>query len=43
MGVLKEHGGIFYVNIVAKLISFGANEINVFLRSVQWCYLPNVK
>jgi hypothetical protein len=30
MGVLKEHDGLFYVNIAAKLISFGANEINVF-------------
>jgi len=30
MGVLKEHGGIFYVNIATKFISFGANEINVF-------------
>jgi len=30
MGVLKEHGGLFYANIVAKLISFGVNEMNVF-------------
>jgi len=30
MGVLKEHGCIFYEDIVAKLISFGANEINFF-------------
>jgi hypothetical protein len=30
MGVLKEHGGFFYVVIAAKLISFGANGVNVF-------------
>jgi hypothetical protein len=30
MGVLKEHGGLFYANITAKLISFGVNEMNVF-------------
>jgi hypothetical protein len=30
MGVWKEHGGFFYANIVAKLNSFGANEMNVF-------------
>jgi hypothetical protein len=26
MGALKEHGDLFNVNIVAKLISFGAED-----------------
>jgi hypothetical protein len=30
MGVLKEHGGLFDADIATKLISFGANEMNVF-------------
>ncbi len=30
MGALKEHGGLFDINVVIKLISFGANEVNVF-------------
>jgi hypothetical protein len=30
MGVLKEHGGLFYAYIVAKLISFGVDGVNVF-------------
>jgi len=30
MGALKEHGGLFYANIVAKLISFWAYGVNVF-------------
>jgi len=29
MGALKEHGGIFYANIVAKLISFGVDGVIV--------------
>ncbi len=30
MGALKEHGGIFNANIVAKLISFGVDGVIVF-------------
>ncbi len=30
MDALKENGGLFYTNIVAKLMSFGANDVNVF-------------
>jgi hypothetical protein len=30
MDALKEHGGFFYTNVVAKLMSFGANGVNVF-------------
>jgi len=30
MGVLKEHGGLFYANVVVKLISFGADGMNGF-------------
>jgi hypothetical protein len=29
MGVLKEHGGRFNANIVAKLISFGVDGVIV--------------
>jgi hypothetical protein len=30
MGALKEHGGLFDINVATKLISFGADEVNVF-------------
>jgi hypothetical protein len=30
MGALKEHGRLFNANIVAKLISFGVDEMIVF-------------
>jgi hypothetical protein len=30
MDALKEHGGLFNTNVVAKLMSFGANGVNVF-------------
>ncbi len=30
MGVLKKHGGFFSAHIAGKLISFGANGVNVF-------------
>jgi hypothetical protein len=30
MGAFKEHGGFFYVDFVAKLISFGVDGVNVF-------------
>jgi hypothetical protein len=30
MGALKEHGGLFNANIVAKLISFGVDGMIVF-------------
>jgi hypothetical protein len=30
MGVLKEHGGLFDTYVVVKLISFGADGMNVF-------------
>ncbi len=30
MGALKKHGGFSNVDIVTKLISFGANGVNVF-------------
>jgi hypothetical protein len=32
MGVLKEHGGLFDVDIVTKLISFGVDGVNFFRR-----------
>jgi hypothetical protein len=30
MDALKKHAGVFYTNVVAKLLSFGANGVNVF-------------
>jgi len=30
VGALKEHGGLFDINVATKLISFGADEVNVF-------------
>jgi hypothetical protein len=30
MNALKEHGGLFYTNVVVKLMSFRANGVNVF-------------
>jgi hypothetical protein len=30
MGALKKHGGFSNVDIATKLISFGANGVNVF-------------
>ncbi len=30
MNALKEHGGFLNTNVVVKLMSFGANGVNVF-------------
>jgi len=32
MGVLKKDGGVFYVDVVIKLMSFGVDGVNVFQR-----------
>jgi hypothetical protein len=32
MGVLKKHGGVFYVNVVKNLMSFRVDGVNVFYR-----------
>jgi len=30
MDVLKKYTSVFYANVVAKLLSFSANSVNVF-------------
>jgi hypothetical protein len=50
MGALKEHGGLFDVVIVVKLISFSANGMNVFqgvfnnvIHQMQDMYSPHLE
>ncbi len=49
MDALKKHGGLFYVVIVAKLISFGFDGVNVFqgvrngvTHQMQYMYSPHL-
>jgi hypothetical protein len=30
MYALKEHGGLYYTNVITKLMSLGPNGVNVF-------------
>ncbi len=43
MDVLKKHTSVFNANVVAKLLSFGANGVNVFPRDEKWRYTTITK
>ncbi len=50
MDVLKKHVGVSNTNVVAKLLSFGANSVNVFqgvkngvTRQLQDKYAPHLE
>jgi hypothetical protein len=32
MDALRKHVGVFDIDVVAKLLSFGADDVNVFQR-----------